>query len=85
MTERQAKLCHPITLILIRKMRDGSGYEKVVCYDTTNGNHDFTVGHISKEIEQADYIYRNYGGKLGCDVIKGRPTETSVGWIPLRV
>ena len=84
MTER-AKLCHPITLILIRKMRDGSGYEKVTCYATTNGNHDFTVEHISKEIAQADYIYRNYGGKLGCDVIKGRPTETSVGWIPLRV
>ena len=80
-----ANLTHPITLILIRKMRDGSGYEKVVCYETTNGNHDNTVRHINQEIAQSDYIYRNYGGDLGCDIIKGRPTETSVGWIPLRV
>ena len=79
---RKDRLTHPVTLILIKVC---DGYEDVVRYETTNGNHDRTRSHISQEIAKADYIYRDYGVRLGCDVIKGRETEISVGWIPLRV
>ena len=58
-------------------------YEAVTTINTTVRNDLNTRSHIRDLIENSDIIYRVYHDH-SVDVIKGRPKEPTVGWVPAR-